>query len=190
MSAGITRKSFWMQRLLADETRHRDPPPFFDKSADKTLPPGPDAYGKTGKVMAVSAGDLHVAAFMHHVSAETVVLTAWALLMRSYTGRDGQVEFGVCMDKEEAAWLSGMDIQGDGKLLSGMRAAEEEKKVVLESELAFKSLAEFSEDTEYGDIPTAVYIHSGKATSPDMHSQVSRNHVHSSILSLFYLEHR
>lgn len=186
MSAGITRKSFWAQRLLASEAGHRAPPLFLDMPPDQASSLGPEAYGKTGKVMAVSAGDLHVAAFMHHVSAETIVLTAWALLMRSYAGRDGQVEFGVCVDKEEAAWLFGADVKSDGKLLSGMRAAEEEKRVVLGSELAFKSLAEFSEGTGYGDIPAAVYIYSGKTASPAMHTEVSMHHILKSV-PRFYL---
>lgn len=188
MFAGITRESFWTQRLLADETGHGAPLPFLDMAPDQTHPRSANSYGKTGRVMAVNAGDLEVAAFMHHASAETVVLTAWALLLRSYAGRDGQIEFGVCMDREEAAWLFGMGIQGDGKLLSGMRAVEEEKNVVLERKLAFKSLVEFSEATGYGDIQTAVYIYSGKAASPDMHAQVSQNHVDDFLVS-FYFEY-
>ncbi|SPO07060.1 uncharacterized protein DNG_09754 [Cephalotrichum gorgonifer] len=168
MSAGITRKSFWTQRLQADENKPTSPA-FFDKAPDETCP-GPDSYGKTGRVMAVSAGDLHVAAFMHHLSAETVVFAAWALLMRSYQGVDGAVGFGACLDREGAAWLFAMGVVGEEKLLSAMRAAEQEKKLMVECELAFKSLAEFGEGTGCGRVETAVYIHSGKTASPDMHA--------------------
>lgn len=170
LSTDITRKSFWAQRIQAVESGPATPI-FSDQAAGSQAA---DAYGQTAAVMAVNSGDLQVAAVMHRVSPDTIILAAWAVLLRAYAGEDGPVNFGACLDREQAAWLFAMTVSGDERLLSAMRAAEEEKKLMLSHSLTFESLAAFAEGTGYGDIATAVYIHSGKPTSPDMHFPVRK----------------
>lgn len=175
MSTDITRKSFWTQRLQAAESGPTTPVFFDQGSASQTQVSGnmADAYDRTALAMTVNSADLQVAACMHHLSADTIILAAWAVLLRSYAGEDGPVNFGACLDREQAAWLFAMAVTGDELLLSAMRAAEQEKKLVIDHSLTFESLSAFAEGTGYGDIATAVYIHSGKQTSPEMHLPVS-----------------
>lgn len=180
MSTDITRKSFWTQRLQAAESGPATPV-FFDQVPLAAPTPQTqvfitnmaDSYSKTALAMTVNSADLQVAACMHHLSADTIILAAWAVLLRAYAGEDGPVNFGACLDREQAAWLFAMTVTGDDLLLSAMRAAEQEKKLVLDHSLTFESLRAFAEGTGYGDITTAVYIHSGKPTSPEMYLPVS-----------------
>jgi hypothetical protein len=177
LSNDITRKSFWAQRLQAVESAP-DGPLFFDKldGTPSTLKPaavGPEGYSRTKAVMAVDAGILREAASMHNLSEDTLVLAAWAVLLRAYTGEDGPVSFGVCLDREQAAWLSTMAMSGDDGLLSIMRAAEQDMKLTMSHTLPFHSLSAFSEGTGFGAIATAVYVHSRKPRFPEMHLPVS-----------------
>jgi hypothetical protein len=177
LSNDITRKSFWAQRLQTVEAAP-DAPLFFDKlestpSNHKPSTVGPDGYARTKAVMAVDAGNLQEAASMHNLSEDTLILAAWAVLLRSYAGEDGPVSFGVCLDREQAAWLSTMSLSGDDSLLSAMRAAEQDMKLTMSHTLTFHSLGAFAEGTGVGTIATAVYIHSFKSRFPDMHLPVS-----------------
>ncbi|KAL2134934.1 hypothetical protein VTI74DRAFT_10341 [Chaetomium olivicolor] len=172
LSNDITRKSFWAQRLQTLEASP-DCPLFFDKfdgiSSKKPSVAASDGYARTKAVMAVDAGILQEAASMHSLSEDTVVLTAWAVLLRAYAGEDGPVSFGVCLDREQAAWLSTMTMSGDDALLSVMRAAEQDMKLTMGHTLTFHSLGSFAEGTGFGAITTAVYIHSWKSKFPEMH---------------------
>ncbi|KAK4168265.1 non-ribosomal peptide synthetase [Cladorrhinum sp. PSN259] len=162
MSNDITRKSFWAQRLQSVEASSSGQP-FFDQ------PGGPEVYVRTKAVNAVDANNLKQAASMHGLSEDTLVIAAWALLLRSYAGEDGVVSFGVCLDRDQAAWLSTMAMASDDKLLSMMRAAEQDMKLTLDHTLTFHSLGAFSEGTGFSGIATAIYIHSWKSRFPDMH---------------------
>ncbi|KAL2022217.1 hypothetical protein VTK56DRAFT_5827 [Thermocarpiscus australiensis] len=173
LSNDIARKTFWEQRLQALEPAPYAGP-FFDRldgAPSNAAPPtiAAEAYARTKAVMAVDAGNLQEAASIHHLSEETVVLAAWAVLLRSYAGEDGPVTFGVCLDREQAAWLSTMTLSGDDPLLSAMRAAEQDMKLTMGHTLTFHSLGAFAEGTGFGAIPTAVYIHSWKSKFPQMH---------------------
>ncbi|PKS08582.1 hypothetical protein jhhlp_004968 [Lomentospora prolificans] len=174
-STEITKKTFWTQRLQAVENNTLTPM-FFDKAI---APPAPgadsirsgkgDAYGRTAVPVTVNPRDLQVAAVMHHVSPESIVMVAWALLLRSYAGEDGPINFGACLDREQAAWLFTMPVSADEQLLSAMRSAEQEKRLMLDYGLTFRSLGSFVQETGYHDIATAVYIHSGNTISPHMY---------------------
>ncbi|KAK4246306.1 non-ribosomal peptide synthetase [Corynascus novoguineensis] len=173
LSNDITRKSFWAQRLQTIEAAP-DAPLFFDRidGTPSTLKPaavGLDGYSRTKAVMAVDASNLQEAASMHNLSEDTLVLTAWAILLRAYAGEDGPVSFGVCLDREQAAWLSTMAMSGDDGLLSVMRAAEQDMKLTMGHTLPFHSLGAFAEGTGFGTIASAVYIHSWKSRFPEMH---------------------
>ncbi|KAL2148968.1 hypothetical protein VTH82DRAFT_1654, partial [Thermothelomyces myriococcoides] len=173
LSNDITRKSFWAQRLQTVEAAP-DAPLFFDKldGTPSTLKPaavGLEGYARTKAVMAVDASNLQEAASMHNLSEDTIVLTAWAILLRAYAGEDGAVSFGVCLDREQAAWLSTMAMVGDDSLLSVMRAAEQDMKLTLSHTLPFHSLGAFAETTGFGTIASAVYIHSWRSRFPEMH---------------------
>ncbi|KAL2165883.1 hypothetical protein VTG60DRAFT_3685 [Thermothelomyces hinnuleus] len=177
LSNDITRKSFWAQRLQTVEAAP-DAPLFFDKldGTPSTIKPatvGLDGYARTKAVMAVDASNLQEAASMHNLSEDTLVLTAWAILLRAYAGEDGPVSFGVCLDREQAAWLSTMAMTGDDGLLSVMRAAEQDMKLTMSHTLPFHSLGAFAETTGFGTIASAVYIHSWKSRFPEMHLPVS-----------------
>lgn len=181
LSNDITRKSFWAQRLQAVETAP-DVPLFFDKmdstpSNHKPSVVGPEGYARTKAVMAVDAGNLQEAASLHNLAEDTLVLAAWAVLLRSYAGEDGPVSFGVCLDREQAAWLSTMAMSSDDGLLSMMRAAEQDMKLTMGHTLTFRSLGAFVEGTGFGTIPTAVYIHSWKSRFPEMHLPVGFSRV-------------
>lgn len=177
-STEITKKSFWSQRLQAVES-NVSTPMFFDKAI---APPAPgadsirsgkgDVYGRTAVPVTVNPRDLQVAAVMHHVSPESIVMVAWALLLRSYAGEDGPVNFGACLDREQAAWLFTMPVSSDEQLLSAMRSAEQEKRLMLDYGLTFRSLGSFVQETGYHDIATAVYVHSGNIISPHMYFPV------------------
>lgn len=188
VSTDITRKSFWTQRLQAAESAPTTPG-FFDQA---TIPRAQtsvemvDAYQRTALAAAVNSANLKVAACMHHLSEDAIILAAWAILLRSYAGEDGPVSFGACLDREQAAWMFAMTVTGDERLLSAMRSAEEEKKLVLDHSLTFESLGDFAESTGYGDIATAVYIHSGDPTAADMHLPVSKS-VTLTLISFFAL---
>lgn len=176
MSNDITRKSFWTQRLQAVEAAPAAPA-FFDKhdtapSGAPRTTTGPEGYARTKAVMAVDAGNLQEAASMHNLSSDTLVLAAWAVLLRSYAGEDGPVSFGVCLDREQAAWLSTMAMSGDDRLLSAMQAAEQDMKLTMGHTLSFHSLGAFAQGTGFDAIPTAVYIHSWKSRFPEMHLPV------------------
>jgi hypothetical protein len=176
LSNDITRKTFWEQTLQTVEAAP-DAPPFFDTldstpSNHKCSAATPNGYAFTEAVMAVDARKLQEAASMHGLSQDTLVLAAWAVLLRSYAGEDGQVSFGVCLDREQAAWLSTMVMSGNDGLLSSMRVAEQDMKLTMGHALAFRSLRAFAEGTGFGAIATAVYIHSGKPRFPDMHLPV------------------
>jgi hypothetical protein len=166
MSNDITRKSFWAQRLQSLEASSSGQL-FFDQ------PGGPEVYVRTKAVNAVDANNLKQAASMHGLSEETLFIAAWALLLRSYAGEDGAVSFGVCLDRDQAAWLSTMAMASDDKLLSMMRAAEQDIKLTLDHTLTFHSLGAFSEGTGFSGIATAIHIHSWKSRFPDMHLPVS-----------------
>lgn len=181
LSNDITRKSFWAQRLQAVEAAP-DAPLFFDKldgtpSNHKPSAVGTEGYARTKAVMAVDAGNLEEAASMHNLSQDTLVLAAWAVLLRAYAGEDGPVSFGVCLDREQAAWLSTMAMSSDDRLLSAMLAAEQDMKLTMGHTLAFHSLGAFAEGTGFGAIATAVYIHSFKSRFPEMHLPVSENRI-------------
>ncbi|KAK4224170.1 non-ribosomal peptide synthetase [Podospora fimiseda] len=62
-----------------------------------------------------------------------------------------------------------MAMSSDDKLLSMMRAAEQDMKLTLDHSLTFHSLGAFSEGTGFPEIATAIYIHSWKSRFPDMH---------------------
>ena len=177
MSNDITRKSFWTQRL--QEAEASSAVPAFINRLDGVVEPqkaaGGDlaAYGRTKAVMAVDAGELAGAASMHHLSTNTLILAAWAVLLRSYAGEDGPVSFGVCLDREQAAWLTTIPLSGADQLLGTMQAAERDMKLTLDHSLAFHSLGAFAEGTGCGFIETAVYIHSWKPMFPEMHLPVS-----------------
>ncbi|KAK3987251.1 non-ribosomal peptide synthetase [Cladorrhinum sp. PSN332] len=162
MSNDITRKSFWTQRLQAVEASSSGQS-FFDQ------PGGAESYARTKAVNAVDANNLKQAASMHGLSEDTIIVAAWAVLLRSYAGEDGSVSFGVCLDREQTAWLSTMAMSSDDKLLSMMRVAEQDMKLTLDHTLTFHSLGAFSEGTGFSEIATAVYIHSWKSRFPDMH---------------------
>jgi hypothetical protein len=176
LSNDITRKTFWEQTLQTVEAAP-DAPLFFDKldstpSNHKRSTLAPDGYARSEAVMAVDTCNLQEAATMHGLSEDTVVLAAWAVLLQSYAGEDGQLSFGVCLDREQAAWLSTMVVSGNDGLLSSMRVAEQDMKLTMGHALAFRSLGAFAEGTGFGAIATAVYIHSGKSRFPEMHSPV------------------
>lgn len=181
LSNDITRKSFWAQRLQAVEAAPESAG-FFDKldtvpSNNMSRAAVTEGYARTKAVMAVDAGNLQEAASMHKLSEDTVVLAAWAVLLRAYAGEDGPVSFGVCLDREQAAWLATMAMSGDDRLLSVMRAAEEDMKLTMGHALTFRSLGAFVEGTGFaGTIATAVYIHSWKSRFPEMHLPVSEVH--------------
>ena len=187
MATTIPKTSFWAQRLQAVESTS-DIPGFFDKtpapssatsaSPISTMAPvsmqnETEGLGQTATVVAANPVDLQVAALMHHLSADTIVCAAWAVLLRSYAGEDGVFNFGVCLDRDRAAWLSTMTVSGDEPLLSALRAAEQDKKLTLGHALAFESLGAFTKSTGYESIATAVYVHAGKPKFSDMHSPVS-----------------
>ncbi|CAI4212353.1 unnamed protein product [Parascedosporium putredinis] len=132
-STEITKKSFG----------HRAPAP----GADSIRSGKGDVYGRTAVPVTVNPRDLQVAAVMHHVSPESIVMVAWALLLRSYAGEDGPVNFGACLDREQAAWLFTMPVSSDEQLLSAMRSAEQEKRLMLDYGLTFRSLGSFAKAT-------------------------------------------
>ena len=176
LSNDITRKTFWEQTLQTVEAVP-DAPPFFDKldstpSNYKHSDVALDGYARTKAIMAVDARKLQEAASVHGLFEDTVILAAWAVLLRSYAGEDGQVSFGVCLDREQAAWLSTMVMSGNDGLLSSMRVAEQDMKLTMGHALAFRSLGAFVEGTGFGAIATAVYIHSGKSRFPEMYFPV------------------
>lgn len=176
-SVDITKQSFWAQRL---QTAENSPTTavLFDKVSAGAAPiasndaMAPQAYARTSPSTGINPSELKVAAIMHYLSPDTLVLAAWAVLCRSYAGEDGSVSFGACLDREKAAWLFAMPVSGEDKLLSAMRAAEQEKKLVLDHALTFESMAAFAESTGYSDLATAVHIYSGKPKSPGMHLPV------------------
>ncbi|KAK3291647.1 non-ribosomal peptide synthetase [Chaetomium fimeti] len=173
LSNDITRKSFWAQRLQAVEAAP-DAPLFFDKidgtpSTHRPAAVGQEGYARTKAVMAVDTGNLQEAASMHNLSEDIVVLAAWAVLLRSYAGEDGPVSFGVCLDREQAAWLSTMAMTGDDGLVAVMRAAEQDMKLTMGHTLPFHSLGAFAEGTGFGTVATAVHLHSRKPRFPEMH---------------------
>lgn len=177
-SVDITKQSFWAQRLQTADTSATTAV-LFDKaspiekvsSIDNTMPP-PAPFARTTPSTGINPSELRVAAIMHYLSPDTLILAAWAILCRSYAGEDGPVSFGACLDREGAAWLFAMPVSGDDRLLGAMRAAEQDKKLVLDHALAFDSLAAFSQSTGYVDLATAVYICSGAPKTPDMHLPV------------------
>ncbi len=179
LSNDITRRSFWTQRLQAVEAAP-DAPLFFDRldgTPSNHMPSvvGPEGYARTKAVMAVDAGNLEEAASLHNLSQDTLVLAAWAVLLRAYAGEDGPVSFGVCLDREQAAWLSTMAMSSGDSLLNAMRAAEQDMKLTMGHTLAFRSLGAFAEGTGFGAIATAVYIHSFKSRFPEMHLPVRQD---------------
>jgi hypothetical protein len=177
MSVDITKKSFWAQRLQSAENTPATSV-LFDKTLPSSTSPLPvndmpsRGYADTTPAMGVNPSELKVAAVMHYLSADSLVLAAWAILCRSYAGEDGPVNFGACIDGERAAWLFAMAVSGEDRLLGAVRAAEEEKKLVVDHSLMFESLQAFAEDTGHGSLSTAVYIHSGKPKNPEMHHPV------------------
>lgn len=176
LSNDITRKSFWAQRLQAVEAAP-DAPLFFDKldgtpSTHRPATVGQEGYTRTKAVMAVDTGNLQEAASMHNLSEDTLVLAAWAVLLRAYAGEDGPVSFGVCLDREQAAWLSTIAMSGDDGLIGVMRAAEQDMKLTMGHTLPFHSLGAFAEGTGFGTIATAIHLHSRKPRFPDMHFPV------------------
>ncbi|KAK4126781.1 non-ribosomal peptide synthetase [Parathielavia appendiculata] len=173
LSNDITRKAFWVQRLQVVEAAP-DGPLFFDKlettpSNHTPLAVGPEGYARTKAVMAVDTSNLQEAASMHHLSEDTLILAAWTILLRSYSGEDAPVSFGVCLDRERAAWLSTMSLAGNDSLLSAMRAAEQDMKLTMSHTLTFHSLGAFAEAANYRTIGTAVYVHSFRSKFPKMH---------------------
>jgi hypothetical protein len=176
MSVDITKKSFWAQRLQSEENNPATTF-FFDKTPSSTSALSVNdmpshGYAKTTPAMGVNPSELKVAAVMHYLSADSLVMAAWAILCRSYAGEDGPVNFGACIDGERAAWLFAMAVSGEDRLLGAVRAAEEERKLVVDHSLMFESLQAFAEGTGHGSLSTAVYIHSGKPKNPEMHHPV------------------
>ncbi|KAK4139085.1 uncharacterized protein C8A04DRAFT_33455, partial [Dichotomopilus funicola] len=179
----MNRQTFWAQRQPALQALSTSPPLFFDLPTPQSQSVGASQYARTKAVMAVDAGNLTDAATQHSLSQETVILTAWAILLRAYAGGaddDGVLGFGACLDREGAAWVvSQVEVTGERAVVGGVMREVEEREVgeVVRGGNGWEDLKGFAAGTGVegmgggglGGVKTAVFVHGGRARSGEMY---------------------